>query len=197
MRARASNMALQRTRRPRLRSGRSLGSLGSPLNAQPLGGWRWCAARRALALSMIAGLLAASSSACASRSTASNAATQRAVNHRPGVSRSDSALLDTEWRLFSFMFSVLPSDGYPIHFRRDGTVESENLGAVASWRFGEGALELLTKSGQVAYSFRLDPQRGIYYFRLGEGSFAPGVPVLIGPAGFPFGSYRPPENELP
>jgi hypothetical protein len=34
----ASNMALQRTRRPRLRSGRSLRSLGSPLNAYPLGG---------------------------------------------------------------------------------------------------------------------------------------------------------------
>ena len=30
-------MALQRTRRPRLRSGRSLRSLGSPLNARPLG----------------------------------------------------------------------------------------------------------------------------------------------------------------
>ena len=32
------NMALQRTRRPRFRSGRSLRSLGSPLNAPPLGG---------------------------------------------------------------------------------------------------------------------------------------------------------------
>jgi hypothetical protein len=32
----AANMALQRTRRPRLRSGRSLRSLGSPLNARPL-----------------------------------------------------------------------------------------------------------------------------------------------------------------
>jgi hypothetical protein len=32
----APNMALQRTRRPRIRSGRSLRSLGSPLNAQPL-----------------------------------------------------------------------------------------------------------------------------------------------------------------
>jgi hypothetical protein len=31
------NMALQRTRRPRFRSGRSLCSLGSPLNARPLG----------------------------------------------------------------------------------------------------------------------------------------------------------------
>ena len=29
------NMALQRTRRPRYRSGRSLRSLGSPLNAYP------------------------------------------------------------------------------------------------------------------------------------------------------------------
>jgi hypothetical protein len=32
------NMALQRTRRPSLRSGRSLRSLGSPLNAYPFGG---------------------------------------------------------------------------------------------------------------------------------------------------------------
>ena len=35
--ARLPNMALQRTRRPSLCSGRSLRSLGSPLNAQPLG----------------------------------------------------------------------------------------------------------------------------------------------------------------
>ena len=34
----APNMALQRTRRPRFRSGRSLRSLGSPLNAYLLGG---------------------------------------------------------------------------------------------------------------------------------------------------------------
>jgi hypothetical protein len=33
----AANIALQRTRRPRIRSGRSLRSLGSPLNARPLG----------------------------------------------------------------------------------------------------------------------------------------------------------------
>jgi hypothetical protein len=37
MRGQPSNMALQRTRRPRFRSDRSLCSLGSPLNAQPLG----------------------------------------------------------------------------------------------------------------------------------------------------------------
>ena len=34
----APNMALQRTRRPSLRSGRSLRSLGSPLNACSLAG---------------------------------------------------------------------------------------------------------------------------------------------------------------
>jgi hypothetical protein len=34
---RRPNMALQRTRCPRLRSGRSLRSLGSPLNARPFG----------------------------------------------------------------------------------------------------------------------------------------------------------------
>jgi hypothetical protein len=32
------NMALQRIRRPGIRSGRSLRSLGSPLNARPFGG---------------------------------------------------------------------------------------------------------------------------------------------------------------
>jgi hypothetical protein len=36
---RPPNMALQRTRRPRIRSGRSLCSLGSPLNARPLAAW--------------------------------------------------------------------------------------------------------------------------------------------------------------
>jgi hypothetical protein len=35
---RLPNMALQRTRRPRCRSGLSLRSLGSPLNARPLDG---------------------------------------------------------------------------------------------------------------------------------------------------------------
>jgi hypothetical protein len=43
------NMALQRTRRPRLRSGRSLCSLGSPLNAQPLDA-RWLILASALSL---------------------------------------------------------------------------------------------------------------------------------------------------
>jgi hypothetical protein len=36
----APNMALQRTHRPRFRSGRSLRSLGSPLNARLLGAAR-------------------------------------------------------------------------------------------------------------------------------------------------------------
>ena len=40
----ASNMALQRTRRPRLRSGRSLRSLGSPLNARSLDAAENCGA---------------------------------------------------------------------------------------------------------------------------------------------------------
>ena len=39
-----ANMALQRTRRPRLRSGRSRRSLGSPLNARPLDAAENCGA---------------------------------------------------------------------------------------------------------------------------------------------------------
>ena len=41
MSGRLPNMALQRTRRPPLRSGRSLRSLGSPLNACSLGTRKW------------------------------------------------------------------------------------------------------------------------------------------------------------
>jgi hypothetical protein len=48
----APNMALQRTRRPRLRSGRSLRSLGSPLNARPLGATRACTAIGAVAVGL-------------------------------------------------------------------------------------------------------------------------------------------------
>jgi hypothetical protein len=50
------NMALQRTRRPSLRSGRSLRSLGSPLNAYPLGGvWRLVALLTVVAPSLALG----------------------------------------------------------------------------------------------------------------------------------------------
>jgi len=47
------NMALQRTRRPRIRSGRSLRSLGSPLNARPLGALRSTPFVRSLMLSLL------------------------------------------------------------------------------------------------------------------------------------------------
>jgi TonB family protein len=59
----APNMALQRTRRPRFRSGRSLRSLGSPLNARPLGrGWLTIAGFGLGALISVAGCSSASSS---------------------------------------------------------------------------------------------------------------------------------------
>jgi hypothetical protein len=51
-RASPPNMALQRTRRPRIRSGRSLRSLGSPLNARPLGATRACTAIGAVAVGL-------------------------------------------------------------------------------------------------------------------------------------------------
>src|SRR6476659_6436892 len=51
-----SNMALQRTRRPRLRSGRSLRSLGSPLNARPLDAGRISMAQVVLAAVLLMGM---------------------------------------------------------------------------------------------------------------------------------------------
>jgi hypothetical protein len=58
-----SNMALQRTRRPSLRSGRSLRSLGSPLNARPLA--RAKVSTRRCVLALIGATLV---SACSGRS---------------------------------------------------------------------------------------------------------------------------------
>lgn len=148
---------------------------------------------RSLTLLLIVASLALSILGCASRSTSSRTV-QPDPGQRQSLSPADSAFLETEWRLFSTTFSVIPSGGYPIYFRRDGTVESQNLGGVAFWRFSEsGNLELLSKARRLEYSFRRDPQTGIYYFRYGKESSMPGLPVLIGPAGYPFLSYRPPE----
>ena len=58
-------MALQRTRRPRIRSGRSLHSLGSPLNARPLGGTR---IKSFLGIALAASLATGCASAGVSRS---------------------------------------------------------------------------------------------------------------------------------
>jgi hypothetical protein len=58
-------MALQRTRRPRFRSGRTLRSLGSPLNARPLGGTR---IRSFLGITLVASIAAGCASTGVSQS---------------------------------------------------------------------------------------------------------------------------------
>ena len=74
-------MALQRTRRPRIRSGRSLRSLGSPLNARLLGATRMFRISSSRSVSSALLLIAVLTSACSgairddsgvSRSTVSN-----------------------------------------------------------------------------------------------------------------------------
>jgi len=90
---------------------------------------------------------------------------------------------------------MLPSDGYPIRFLPDGSVETKNLVTITHWRLtGEGSLELRDKTGRVGYSFRYDSRKEIYFLRY-EGGSVKGNLVLIGPAGSDFGSYRPPEGQ--
>ena len=116
---------------------------------------------RGLTVLLILGSLALSDLGCVSGSAGSSTV-QPDPNRRESVPSTNSAFPETEWRLFSTTFSVIPSGGYPIHFRRDGTVESQNLGSVAFWRFGEsGNLELLSKAKRLEYSFRRDPQTGV------------------------------------
>jgi hypothetical protein len=53
-----------------------------------------------------------------------------------------------EWRAFSDVFPALPSDGYPVRFHSQGTVDTPNLARVAQWTLnGGGELELQEKDG--------------------------------------------------
>ncbi len=62
--------------------------------------------------------------------------------------------------LGSFIYSAIPSGGYPIRFHRGGIIESKNLSFVDEWRIGEtNNLQLLHK-GEVKYDFRYNESCG-------------------------------------
>ena len=91
------NMALQRTRRPRCRSGRSLRSLGSPLNARPLAGARNMVGRPALALGFLLALTGCEPQDC-SRVTQAHASIKPGMTFVEAVTSSEAAQLpDLEW----------------------------------------------------------------------------------------------------
>jgi hypothetical protein len=67
-----------------------------------------------------------------------------------------------EWRAFSDVFPALPSDGYPVRFHSQGTVDTPNLARVAQWTLnGGGELELQEKDGEAVWSFHWYPARNL------------------------------------
>lgn len=103
-------------------------------------------------------------------------------------------ILATEWRLFTMTISVMPLAGYPIVFRDDGSVKTENLGSISRWALSEdGRLGLLGDDGTVHYTFEYDAPNGMLYYEHLAGGFK-GNLLLIGPAGSDFISYKRPRR---
>ena len=140
-------MALQRTRRPRFRSGRSLRSLGSPLNAQPLSSGR----RMSRLFAVVAGLIACMQ--CATAGSTSDAA-------------SEILRLDAEWsqaaqgrdvdRIVSFWAAdatVFPPGGLPVVGKpaiREYVAKSlQTPGFSISWKTNK---VIVSRSGDLAYA---------------------------------------------
>jgi hypothetical protein len=96
-----------------------------------------------------------------------------------------------DWRLYTMTLSVMPPEGYPIRFGDDGTVEHRNLSGLRSWTVADdGKVRLRNEAGNVVYVFTYDRANGVLYHMIERGSFE-GNWILIAPAGFDFGSYRP------
>lgn len=64
-------------------------------------------------------------------------------------------VVNHEWRLLSDVFPEPGSlEGFPVKFLSGGSLESNNLGPIDSWRIGsDGSLELL-HDGRVSLTFR-------------------------------------------
>jgi hypothetical protein len=129
----SSNMALQRTRRPRIRSGRSLRSLGSPLNARPLG-------RRALIDAASAVLLL-------------SAATFGSIVTRPAEQPSRNTRAIREDATYEFVFRHYGSSGDP----GGNTVPGLFVRSKETGRWLE-VMAVSTKGGKFGKSWSDDPE---------------------------------------
>lgn len=100
----------------------------------------------------------------------------------PGAGR---RLVTGDWRVWSTAFSLLPRDGYPIHFYPSGHAWSENLAGVERWELAaDGTLELLAESGTVYYRFKPRPD-DLFVHVLGEDA-SRALDIWLGPEGLDF-----------
>jgi hypothetical protein len=100
------NMALQRTRRPRLRSGRSRCSLGSPLNAPPL-----ATQKRLFASAILAGIALALPPSLAACQCGHSETTAESFERSKNVFQGEALWLEPAW-------ATVPQIGYKFPLRR-------------------------------------------------------------------------------
>ena len=95
-------------------------------------------------------------------------------------------LVETDWRLYSSIFPVLPGEGYPFRFHGDGAVLTKNLAGAKSWQLeAEDTVTLRDEKNTVIYRFSFDSVTGILFIRCGP----PEMPMVLGPKGTDFFAY--------
>jgi hypothetical protein len=168
------NMRVQRTRLLRPAVARR-----SPLTRGSLGGQYTVKARRAYGVWSLVAILGA----CTSQSPRAGASVAADVTQ-------EAQLVGGRWRLYSAVFSVQRSDGFPIAFEKSGAVDTNNLGNVTHWTLTtSGVLELRGQSDFILYMLQYDQATGVYFKRDFPSA---GHAMLIFPVGYNFRDYRPP-----
>ncbi len=98
-------------------------------------------------------------------------------------------LIEGEWRLFSWVYPVLPAEGYPIDFETGGRVQTENLAMVETWWLTEDlTLQLASRTEVPRVSLYYDSAAGVF---ASQPETEPMAGFVIGPIGFGFADYLP------
>jgi hypothetical protein len=103
---------------------------------------------------------------------------------KPGKSKAENELRDSilnqEWRLYSLIFPVMPSDGFPIEFRSSGEVVTENLRLVNTWIIAEDrTLNLFDSSGNKIYIFEYDDKEELFVHTINSGGMKGNIIVIV------------------
>lgn len=107
---------------------------------------------------------------------------QAVRNQISSESLSEEFISSQEWRLFSFIFPALPTDGYHISLTSNGEVGTNNLSGIERWSLTKTRkLELMSKDGHVEYSFKWHKHKCCFVGYPTNSSGQP--PFIIAPAG--------------
>lgn len=99
-------------------------------------------------------------------------------------------LIEDRWMLFSSVYPVMPTEGYPIEFEANGHVQTRNLPLIVTWRLTKDLTLQFASSEQVSsMALPYDSQAGVF---VSQPEVEP--TFLVGPRGFHFDRYF---NELP